>query len=724
MTREQQPEAQGDLVRYPFPRLLYVLYKKQFLGELAISRPRDGIEGTIYFRDGLPVFTDMPFSIDVLGRVLVERGLIREEQMYESLQHLSAGDQLQGQILIQLGALDMGGLIEGLRTQLVRKLNRTFTLRDASFAIYSGEHGRGMRGEEAQVRADPLWVIYHGVRNSFDAAQLEPELQKLHEMAIRLPPAFEDIWPRYGMGEEVNPLVTLLTRGAVPLERLFSLSNLGQLPTQMLIYALWVTEALEAIPARRPARASTGAMPPAQANPIRRTPSQAGPPLRQTPSQVNTPIRRTRSGELSEPGSAPRANAPRASAPHTPPPARRHEPAPAVAQAEADAIPLLDNSMQPDSVQQRPARETAPEVRALAAAFTSELSPDPVETLDDNDLIGSLEPDDDQDETTDGGTPIITSAPVWNAGGSTAPELGQEGVYTIPHTRRAPRESATPAAEASQPIANIPSSPGLSRVPSSPGMPIIDAGTTAKHYQLIRKTFKRIAEGENYYQVLEVDPKASPDQIREAYFSMAKDFHPDRVSSLGLKDVAKEAEEIFRFINDGHTTLTSPESRAAYDESLKGGDKKLEVHDALTAEFAFQKGLVHFRKKDFPEALRHFQESFRLNPKEGEHLAYIAWTLYSDPKGDRRNLLPKIKEQLLKSIRVSPHSATCYHFLGEVYLALGEERRAFTCFDKVLDIQPDHLEATRHMRIIRMRKEKQKEKSSGLFSRFTKKKKK
>jgi tetratricopeptide (TPR) repeat protein len=102
----------------------------------------------------------------------------------------------------------------------------------------------------------------------------------------------------------------------------------------------------------------------------------------------------------------------------------------------------------------------------------------------------------------------------------------------------------------------------------------------------------------------------------------------------------------------------------------------------------------------------------------------VAWTLFSDPKGDKKVLIPKVKEQLLKAIKISPNSATSHHFLGEVYLGLGEERRAFTCFDKVLDIQPDHLESQRHMRIIRMRKEKRKEdekKKAGLFGRFRKK---
>jgi tetratricopeptide (TPR) repeat protein len=98
--------------------------------------------------------------------------------------------------------------------------------------------------------------------------------------------------------------------------------------------------------------------------------------------------------------------------------------------------------------------------------------------------------------------------------------------------------------------------------------------------------------------------------------------------------------------------------------------------------------------------------------------------MYCDPKTDKQKTLLKIKELLLQSIQLSPNSPTCHYFLGEIYLALNEERRAHTCFEKVLEIKPDHLDAERHLRILRMRREKHKEqkrKKSGLFSRFKKK---
>ena len=119
------PAAQGDINRYPIPRLLFYLYKKEFLGQLELVEP-GGIKGSIFFRDGFPVHANFPFSEDVLGRILLERGLITEEAFICSLQKLALGEELQGKILMNMGAVDLNTLVDGLKIQLLRKLNRLF----------------------------------------------------------------------------------------------------------------------------------------------------------------------------------------------------------------------------------------------------------------------------------------------------------------------------------------------------------------------------------------------------------------------------------------------------------------------------------------------------------------------------------------------------------------------------------------------------------------------
>jgi curved DNA-binding protein len=63
----------------------------------------------------------------------------------------------------------------------------------------------------------------------------------------------------------------------------------------------------------------------------------------------------------------------------------------------------------------------------------------------------------------------------------------------------------------------------------------------------------------DYYGVMGVDRKATPEEIKSAYRKLARKYHPD---------VSKEpgAEEKFKEIGEAYETLKDPQKRAAYDQ--------------------------------------------------------------------------------------------------------------------------------------------------------------
>ena len=65
-----------------------------------------------------------------------------------------------------------------------------------------------------------------------------------------------------------------------------------------------------------------------------------------------------------------------------------------------------------------------------------------------------------------------------------------------------------------------------------------------------------------YYEILEVDKKASQEDIKSAYRRLAKLYHPD-------KNKLPDAEEMFKGIAEAYSVLSDPGKRKQYDIDIE-----------------------------------------------------------------------------------------------------------------------------------------------------------
>lgn len=69
-----------------------------------------------------------------------------------------------------------------------------------------------------------------------------------------------------------------------------------------------------------------------------------------------------------------------------------------------------------------------------------------------------------------------------------------------------------------------------------------------------------MAEKRDYYEILGVDKKVSDADLKKAYRTLAKKYHPD------MNPGDKEAETRFKEVNEAYAVLSDPDKRAKYDQ--------------------------------------------------------------------------------------------------------------------------------------------------------------
>lgn len=73
---------------------------------------------------------------------------------------------------------------------------------------------------------------------------------------------------------------------------------------------------------------------------------------------------------------------------------------------------------------------------------------------------------------------------------------------------------------------------------------------------------------EDYYAILGLDPGASPESIKVAYRSLARQFHPDRQVNSNEQERNTRSTRMTQ-LNEAYATLSDPKLRREYDDYLK-----------------------------------------------------------------------------------------------------------------------------------------------------------
>ena len=271
--------------------------------------------------------------------------------------------------------------------------------------------------------------------------------------------------------------------------------------------------------------------------------------------------------------------------------------------------------------------------------------------------------------------------------------------------------------------------------PRSRPRPSRTAGATGATIRaVIAERLAALDGGADHFALLGIGRDAPADQIRTAYFALARQLHPDRLAAVGIVDEKRDAQRLFAQINQAFDILSNPRRRTEYLEVLSAGGESAVRAQAdraealaqrlLSAEDHFRRGEMALRRDQLDEAHAEFKQAVELNPDEGEHHALLAWTTYCTAP-DKAAVRAAIKAGFDTAIKASPRSASPHLYLGRMARMEGHDQEAIRHFQRALQLMPGHSEAASELRVLEARvsaraSAPEKDGKKGLFGLFKK----
>jgi tetratricopeptide (TPR) repeat protein len=190
----------------------------------------------------------------------------------------------------------------------------------------------------------------------------------------------------------------------------------------------------------------------------------------------------------------------------------------------------------------------------------------------------------------------------------------------------------------------------------------------------------------NPFNVLEIPPDATPDDIKAAYHRLAKRWHPDRYTGAEKE----EAESKFRELAEAFSILKDPAKRLTLQQQMPKlqpavADKEPESAQERTPEdwAAMAKAAFDEGKIDQARALIHY--AIRLDHEKSNYHALLAAILEKEG-GDLRAVVKALET----AVRLAPRDVESHIRLAGHFQTLGLAARAQRHLQAAQEISPNH----------------------------------
>jgi tetratricopeptide (TPR) repeat protein len=231
----------------------------------------------------------------------------------------------------------------------------------------------------------------------------------------------------------------------------------------------------------------------------------------------------------------------------------------------------------------------------------------------------------------------------------------------------------------------------------------------------------RVKNAQTYYDVLGVGFNESAQNVKNVYYQLARQYHPDRFRKAEASLVAR-IESAFARITQAYDTLRDDGLRASYNSKLAARKRAQQLGEsapkattptpqaepvaqgvadpvmplAERAEIQFKEGFAALELGQKKAAMGLFASAARAVPNEARYRAFYGHVLASDESTRRA-----AETELQAAIKLDPSNAEYRVMLAELYRDLGLKLRAKGEAERAVAADPNNRKARDLLRALK-----------------------
>jgi curved DNA-binding protein CbpA len=264
-------------------------------------------------------------------------------------------------------------------------------------------------------------------------------------------------------------------------------------------------------------------------------------------------------------------------------------------------------------------------------------------------------------------------------------------------SKEAARETPTPT-----PI------PGPAPRQDAPQTTTLQGENLAELTALVNQTYQGLA-GRDFYSVLGIDGRGSMDEMKTAYYRLARKFHPDRFYGVHDPVLKEKVDVIFSAVNVAYETLKSAKRRQEYDNAPKERrlipPTKLNsettatklTREAITkvAEEHYQKAQRAYEEGNYYQAVQFLRSATQIEPNVGKYWQQLGISLSRNPQWRK-----EAEDSFQRAMDLEPRNPENHLYLGFLYKNAGMKLRAVKHFKSCRDMDPYNEIANRELAML------------------------